>query len=88
MSNAKHRSSGQKVQIVHGGCPPHRIEGFAAFHITGFRFPGGRSWAQNAPCNSPDTCMSGYFTEAIFPGGGSGGGTAPNLGALTIWLES
>ena len=64
----------------------YRIEGFAAFYVTGFRFPGNSSWSQNAPCSAPDTCISGHFTQAIIPGGEGGGDS--DLGARTVWLES
>lgn len=64
----------------------YRIAGFAAFHITGFRFPGNQSWRQNAPCSAPDTCIGGYFTEFLFAGGDGPGDV--DLGAKTIWLES
>lgn len=64
----------------------YRVYGFAAFYITGFRFPGNQSWRQNAPCSAPDTCIGGYFTDFIFPGGEGPGNV--DLGAKTIWLES
>ncbi len=64
----------------------YHVAGFAAFHITGFRFPGNQSWRQNAPCSPPDTCIGGYFTEFIFAGGQGPGDV--DLGAKTIWLES
>ena len=64
----------------------YRVEGFAAFHIVGFRFPGGPSWVQNPPCDPPNTCISGYFTEFVF--GGGSGGDGPDFGARVVWLES
>ena len=39
-----------------------------------------------ADCSAPDTCMGGYFTGFIFPGGEGPGDN--DLGARTIWLES
>ena len=66
----------------------YRIAGFAAFHVTGFRFPGNQSWRQNAPCSSPDTCLGGYFTEFLFPGEVGEPDDDGGFGARTIWLES
>jgi hypothetical protein len=67
----------------------YRIEGFAALHITGIRFPGGPSWRINmttSECKNNQSCIKGYFTEFIFPGQGGPGDT--DFGAKTIWLVS
>lgn len=40
----------------------YHVVGYAAFTITGYRFPG-KEW--NKPCSSPDTCISGYFKEFV-----------------------
>ncbi|MEQ8841081.1 MAG: pilus assembly protein TadG-related protein [Acidimicrobiales bacterium] len=67
----------------------YRIEGFAAFHITGIRFPGGPSWRINmstAECKNNQSCIKGYFTEFIFPG--ELGPGESDFGAKTIWLVS
>jgi len=67
----------------------YRIEGFAAFHITGIRFPGGPSWRINMTvpeCKNNQSCIKGYFTEDIFPGQGGPGDN--EFGAKTIWLVS
>lgn len=62
----------------------YRILGFAALHITGFRFPGNQSSPR--PCDAPDTCISGYMTEFVF-GHATGGGDT-DLGAKAVWLVS
>ena len=54
------------------------------FHMTGFRFPG--EWTTPPPCNPPDVCISGYFTEFVFGNATGGGGT--DLGANAVWLVS
>lgn len=67
----------------------YHLAGFAGFHITGIRFPGGQSWRVNMTtqeCTNSQSCIKGYFTEFVFPGqGGPGPG---NFGAKTIWLVS
>lgn len=74
--------AGQCTTGPGGKC--YRIDGFAAFYVTGFRFPGGQGWRQNPPCNPPDTCISGYFTDYVLPG--STGGGDNDFGAQTVWL--
>ncbi len=67
----------------------YRIEGFAAIHIIGIRFPGNpNEWRVNmtAECGPQQSCIKGYFTEQVFPGEGGPGGS--NFGAKTIWLVS
>jgi Flp pilus assembly protein TadG len=66
----------------------YRIEGFAAFHIVGMRFPGG-GWRVNMTtqeCGNNQSCIKGYFTEFVFPGQGGPGNS--DFGAKTIWLVS
>jgi hypothetical protein len=62
----------------------YRIHGFAAFYVTGFRFPGNNR-TNPAPCTPPDTCLAGYFIEYVFdlPGSDTGG---PDLGASIVEL--
>ena len=67
----------------------YHIEGFAAFHITGIRFPGGNAWRinmSNQECRNNQSCIKGYFTEFVFPGQGGPGDV--DFGAKTIWLVS
>jgi hypothetical protein len=64
----------------------YHVHGFAAFYVTGFRFPGvGSGWVQNPPCSPPDSCIGGYFTDYVFelPGTDTGG---PDLGAVVVEL--
>ncbi|GIF63701.1 hypothetical protein Ais01nite_17360 [Asanoa ishikariensis] len=56
----------------------YTVLGVAAFVVTGWRLPGSRSPRTPAGCGAGD-CVSGYFTRAQVPGGGTVGG--PNLGA-------
>lgn len=68
----------------------YRIEGFAAFHITGISFAGAPAvWRVNmttTECGNQQSCIKGFFTEFIFPGQGGPGDT--DFGAKTIWLVS
>jgi hypothetical protein len=65
----------------------YRIYGFGGFHITGFRFPGGKSWTQGTPppCGPPNTCIGGYFVRIVSAADGAVGG-GPDLGAYVIRL--
>ncbi|SNT54795.1 Putative Flp pilus-assembly TadE/G-like [Asanoa hainanensis] len=56
----------------------YTVLGVAAFVVTGWRLPGSRSTRAPAACGAGG-CVSGYFTRAQVPGGGTVGG--PNLGA-------
>ena len=68
------------------GCGPggkcYHVLGYAAFHLTGYRFPGRQS--SPPPCGPPLTCISGHMTQFVFGPATGGGGT--DLGAKAIWL--
>ena len=67
------------------GC--YRIAGFAAFHLTGFRFPGN-GWSEPAPppCSGQTSCIRGWFTQDLCQPGECSGGGGINFGATTVWL--
>ncbi len=44
----------------------YHIIGFAAFYLTGYRFPGDTS---PPACDPPNTCITGYFTNSVTAGG-------------------
>jgi Flp pilus assembly protein TadG len=62
----------------------YHLHGFAAFWITGYRFPGAHHPTRDAPCRGPDTCIGGYFIR--FAQAWEGSGTGPDLGASVIRL--
>lgn len=79
------RSQGQNGQ--------YRIYGLATFEITRIRLGGnGSAWTTSPPppnCTSSQRCIYGSFQQTIIPWtGGSLGGTAPNLGTLSVFLTS
>jgi hypothetical protein len=48
----------------------YTLKGFAAFVITGYRVPSvtASDWLNPAnTCGPPDTCVNGYFTQALIP---------------------
>jgi Flp pilus assembly protein TadG len=56
----------------------YHISGFAAFYLTGYSFPSDRvtSIASGIRyCTPSQSCVYGWFTQALAPTGGSGGGT-------------
>jgi Flp pilus assembly protein TadG len=56
----------------------YHVSGFAAFYLTGYSFPSDRvdSIASGTKfCNSSQSCVYGWFTQALAPTGGTGGGT-------------
>ena len=65
---------------LNGANGSYRIDGFAAFYLTGYSTPGERrdSVASGRRlCSGSDKCLYGWFTEALVPvgistGGGSG----------------
>ena len=69
------------------GC--YLVVGFAAFKITGFRFPGGQAWVEpdppDAPCDGSQSCIRGVFTLDLCTTDCTGGG-GNNFGATTVWL--
>ena len=50
----------------------YHIVGFAAFELTGYRFPSTNS--NPRPCSAPQTCVSGIFTHFVEHSGGPIGG--------------
>jgi hypothetical protein len=65
----------------------YRIVGFAAFHVSGYRFPGGNVYPPGLRCppnpGFSGTCLRGYFTGFTTTGTGFGG---PDLGVNIIKL--
>jgi Flp pilus assembly protein TadG len=56
----------------------YHVSGFAAFYLTGYSFPSDRVTSVASGirfCNSSQSCLYGWFTQALAPTGGSGGGT-------------
>jgi hypothetical protein len=58
----------------------YHIYGFGEFHLTGYRFTSTNSGG-TVPCNSPNTCIAGYFVRFV-PVGELGGPTLGNRVAL------
>jgi Flp pilus assembly protein TadG len=58
----------------------YHIYGFGEFHVTGYRFTSTNSGG-TVPCNSPNTCIAGYFIRFV-PVGELGGPTLGNRVAL------
>ncbi|GAA1366878.1 pilus assembly protein TadG-related protein [Catellatospora chokoriensis] len=93
------RASGQPVSIPifnqntgTGNTGSYRIEGFAAFVVTGWgNLPNGlhsadstlTGRAASTLCDNGEDCIFGYFTNALVPWDGEFGST-PNLGATVI----
>jgi Flp pilus assembly protein TadG len=75
-----------------GSSGQYRIDGFAAFFITGYWLPGVQpnhkdSIATNrALCHGQDKCIYGYFTQGLVPTGGTLGGGATARGASVVQL--
>ncbi|HEX7745449.1 MAG TPA: Tad domain-containing protein [Micromonosporaceae bacterium] len=65
-----------------GGNADYTIHGFAAFVVTGWRLPGSQT--RPACDDGSSSCVYGYFTQAVVPGGGALGG--PDLGAQIVSL--
>ena len=56
----------------------YHISGFAAFYLTGYSFPSDRvsSVASGIRfCTPSQSCVYGWFTQALAPAGGATGGT-------------
>ena len=56
----------------------YHISGFAAFFLTGYSLPSDRraSIASGRQfCTSSQSCVYGWFTQALAPAGGGAGGT-------------
>lgn len=69
----------------------YRIDGFAAFYLTGYNLPGAtqKSVASNKDlCKGSEKCLYGWFTKALVPVGsltGGGSGATPR-GAVVVDL--
>ena len=88
-------ASGSEVRVNAGGTltivyydsgVEYRIEGYAAFYLTGYRFPDRRQPSlvtNQVPCGQNDMCISGYFVggQLIPPPGVIGG---PSMGVAVI----
>jgi len=59
----------------------YHIQGFALFHITGYRFGG--QFNVNSPCSGDQRCVGGYFTTGVIYEGKPGG---DNNGIVVIEL--
>lgn len=64
-----------------GANATYDIVGFAALHLTGYRFPGDSS--SPAPCAGSESCVAGYFIRFVTEGEAIGG---IDLGASTVVL--
>lgn len=69
----------------------YRIDGFAAFYLTGYSVPGERKDSVASGrryCSGSDKCIYGWFTKALVPTGSltSGGSGATPRGASVVDL--
>ena len=65
-------------QTTGNGSGQFHVSGFAAFFLTGYRFPGrqaGSIASGNRYCSPLQSCVYGWFTQALAPPGGAAGGT-------------
>jgi hypothetical protein len=62
------------------------IFGYAPFRLTGYSFGSGYSW--NAPCDSTDRCMQGYFVRITKPDASFTYGSGPVLGGGYVTLAN
>jgi hypothetical protein len=63
---------------LNGSNGRYHISGFAAFFLTGWNFSGDRVASiatGNKICTPSQTCLYGWFTQALVPAAGGGGGT-------------
>ncbi|MGC5018944.1 pilus assembly protein TadG-related protein [Micromonospora sp. DT47] len=67
-----------------GGNAEYIVSGFAAFVVTGWYLPGLKvPSAERSACDDGgNSCVYGYFTQTVVPGGGAIGG--PDLGARVV----
>ena len=76
---------------LNGSNGSYRIDGFAAFYLTGYSMPGERRdsvASGNRYCRGSDKCLYGWFTKALVPTGsltGGGSGATPR-GASVVDL--
>lgn len=77
--------------VTGGGGGSYHIRGYAAFVLTGYRFPGSgmtkASWVTGSPpCAPPNTCISGFFTEALVEASAVPTSGGPSLGASVVGM--
>ncbi|WP_446217495.1 pilus assembly protein TadG-related protein [Micromonospora sp. IBHARD004] len=69
-----------------GGTARYHVSGFAAFVVTGWHLPTSkvpsRVTGQDSCADEEKSCVFGYFTQTLVPGGGAIGG--PDLGARVV----
>lgn len=80
-----------QVNGLSGSNGEYRIDGFAAFYLTGYNLPGAKqaSVASGADlCKGAEKCLYGWFTKALVPVGSltSGGSGATPRGASVVDL--
>lgn len=66
-----------------GTSATYKITGFAAFVLTGYRFPSGGTAGNPVPCKSPSTCIGGMFIRYVADPGPIGGS---DLGVSVVRL--
>ncbi len=69
----------------------YHFKGYAAFVVTGYRFPGGAgtkaSWITGTnPCGPPKTCLSGFFTQGLVPASAVPVTGGPSMGANAVGM--
>lgn len=67
----------------------YHIASYAAFFLTGYRFPGAvaNSLVTNQPpCNGSDDCISGFFVQAQMSSSNAVVGDGPSMGANVVGL--
>ncbi|MFL6064275.1 MAG: pilus assembly protein TadG-related protein [Friedmanniella sp.] len=70
-----------------GSGATYRLNGYAAFQLTGYHFGGQYGW--NDPCNGNARCVRGYFTRFVtLDEAFTYSATAPTLGASVVRLTS
>ena len=74
---------------LNGANGEYHIAGFAAFYLTGYRFPSANAPSIVSgvrPCGGPDHCISGFFTTDPTPSGGTIG-SGPSLGSTVVQMS-
>jgi hypothetical protein len=64
------------------------IKGFARFRLVGYRFPGGGASSVSPPCNSPNSCIRGYFVRYVTSAEATTGGGGADFGVSSVKLAS
>lgn len=76
-------------QVGNGSNGTYNLEGWAAFVLTGYKFPASskNSWLTGKPCTTKGSvsCLSGFFTAELMTDPISVGG--PSMGAAAIALS-